>query len=111
MLPNYEKNAQHPGETGWWKTAPGDSPLLPPFLGVFLGARHVKNLSSLSLFQNPVGFGTSSWKNRPKPGFSPKFKGTVPKAEVLEQPPLRSSLKTRGNSSGLFVQFLYFLVD
>jgi hypothetical protein len=38
------------------------------------------------LFQNPVGFGTSSWKNRSKPGFSAKFKEAVPKAEVLEQP-------------------------
>jgi hypothetical protein len=42
----------------------------------------------LSLFQNPVGFGTSSWKNRPKPGFFAKFKEAVPKAEVLEQPQL-----------------------
>jgi hypothetical protein len=45
----------------------------------------------MSLFQNPVGFGTSSWKNRSnrtkvRPGFSPKFKVAVPKAEVLEQP-------------------------
>jgi hypothetical protein len=40
------------------------------------------------LFQNPVGFGTSSWKNRSKPGFSTKFKEAVPKAEVLEQPQL-----------------------
>jgi hypothetical protein len=42
----------------------------------------------LSLFQNPVGFGTSSWKNRRKPGFSFKSKEAVPKAEVLEQPQL-----------------------
>jgi hypothetical protein len=42
----------------------------------------------MSLFQNPVGFKPSSWKNRQKPGFSTKFKETVPKAEVLEQPPL-----------------------
>ncbi|MDR2305350.1 MAG: hypothetical protein LBE10_12305, partial [Treponema sp.] len=39
----------------------------------------------MSLFQNPVGFETSSWKNRQKPGFSSKSKETVPKAEVLEQ--------------------------
>jgi hypothetical protein len=37
------------------------------------------------LFQNPVGFETSSWKNRQRPGFSSKFKEAVPKAEVLEQ--------------------------
>jgi hypothetical protein len=42
-----------------------------------------------SLFQNPVGFGTSSRKNRLKPGFSTKFKVAVPKTEVLEQPQLR----------------------
>jgi hypothetical protein len=46
------------------------------------------------LFQTPVGFGTSSWKNRPKPGFSAKFKEAVPKAEVLEQSPLT---KEHGN--------------
>jgi LPS export ABC transporter protein LptC len=48
-----------------------------------------------SLFQNPVGFEPSSWKNRlsPKlsqPGFSVKFKEAVPKAEVSEQPHLFS---------------------
>jgi hypothetical protein len=40
----------------------------------------------LSLFQNPVGFGTSSWKNRSEPGFFSKSKEAVPKTEVLEQP-------------------------
>jgi hypothetical protein len=40
----------------------------------------------MSLFQNPVGFETSSRKNRLKPGFSTKFKVAVPKTEVLEQP-------------------------
>jgi hypothetical protein len=30
-------------------------------------------ISQVSLFQNPVGFETSSWKNRQKPGFSTKF--------------------------------------
>jgi hypothetical protein len=28
----------------------------------------------LSLFQNPVGFEASSWKNQQKPGFSSKSK-------------------------------------
>jgi hypothetical protein len=41
----------------------------------------------LSFFQNPVGFGKSSWKKR-----SVRFflisKVAVPKTEVLEQPPL-----------------------
>jgi hypothetical protein len=41
------------------------------------------------LFQNPVGFGTTSWKNRSKPGFSPKSMEAVPKPEVLEQPQIR----------------------
>jgi hypothetical protein len=40
----------------------------------------------MSLFQNPVGFETSSWKNRPKARFSTGFKVAVPKTEVLEQP-------------------------
>jgi hypothetical protein len=35
---------------------------------------------------NAHGFGTSSWKNRQKPGFSTKNKAAVPKTEVLEQP-------------------------
>jgi hypothetical protein len=52
----------------------------------------------MSLFQNPVGAKlqfdeTSSWKNRLSPklsqsGFSTKFKKSIPKAEVLEQPRL-----------------------
>jgi hypothetical protein len=48
----------------------------------------------LSLFQNPVGFEPGSWKNRQKPGFSTKFKETVPKTEFLEQPqfPYQSGL-------------------
>jgi hypothetical protein len=53
----------------------------------------------LSLFQNPVGFETSSWKNRQKPGFSSKSKEAVSKAEVLEQPPL--IMKNPGASSGV----------
>jgi Uma2 family endonuclease len=40
----------------------------------------------MSLFQNSVSFGTSSRKNRAKPGFSTKTKEAVPKTEVLEQP-------------------------
>jgi hypothetical protein len=51
--------------------------------GIFL-----KNDKPLSLFQNPVGFGTSSRKNRSRPGFSTKFKVAVPKTEVFEQPHL-----------------------
>jgi hypothetical protein len=39
----------------------------------------------VSLFQNPVGFEPSSWKNRQKSGFSTEFKEAVPKTEVLEQ--------------------------
>jgi hypothetical protein len=35
---------------------------------------------------NAHGFGTGSWKNRQKPGFSITFKEAVPKTEVLEQP-------------------------
>jgi hypothetical protein len=38
------------------------------------------------LFQNPVGFEQALGKTGQKPGFSPKFKVAVPKAEVLEQP-------------------------
>jgi hypothetical protein len=38
------------------------------------------------LFQNPVGFEQALGKTGRKPGFSPKFKVAVPKAEVLEQP-------------------------
>jgi hypothetical protein len=44
------------------------------------------------LFQNPVGFETSSWKNRQKPGFSSKSKEAVPKAEVLGKPPYTKDL-------------------
>jgi hypothetical protein len=40
----------------------------------------------MSLFQNPIGFGTSSWKNRQKSGFSVKSREAVPKTEILEQP-------------------------
>ena len=43
-------------------------------------------IGKVSLFQNPVGFGTSSWKNRSESGFFTKSKGAVPKTEVLEQP-------------------------
>jgi hypothetical protein len=35
---------------------------------------------------NAHGFGTSSWKNWQRPGFSTKIKVAVPKTEVLEQP-------------------------
>ncbi|MDR2160379.1 MAG: hypothetical protein LBP23_09980 [Treponema sp.] len=42
----------------------------------------------LSLFQNPVGFEQAPGKTGQKPGFSVKSKETVPKTEVLEQPPL-----------------------
>jgi hypothetical protein len=41
----------------------------------------------LSLFQNPVGFGTSSWKKRLDARFSLKSKEAVSKLEVLKQPP------------------------
>jgi hypothetical protein len=40
------------------------------------------------LFQNPVGFETTSWKNGQMPAFPLKFKVAVPKTEVLEQPQL-----------------------
>jgi hypothetical protein len=54
------------------------------------------------LFQNPVGFEQALGKTGQKPGFSPKFKVAVPKAEVLEQPQLspktlsRSKKKVKG---------------
>jgi hypothetical protein len=38
------------------------------------------------LFQNPVGFETTSWKSGQMPAFPLKSKGAVPKTEVLEQP-------------------------
>jgi hypothetical protein len=38
---------------------------------------------------NAHGFGTSSWKNRQKPGFSTKIKVAVPKTGVLEQPHMK----------------------
>jgi hypothetical protein len=40
------------------------------------------------LFQNPIGFEQALGKTGREPGFSPKFKVAVPKAEVLEQPHL-----------------------
>jgi hypothetical protein len=48
-------------------------------------------LLGLSLFQNSIGFGTSSWTNRSKPGLSSKSMEAVPKTEVLEQPRLVKS--------------------
>jgi hypothetical protein len=52
----------------------------------------------MSLFQNSVSFGTNSWKNRSKPGFSPKSKEAVPKTEVLEQPHM-SNYKMTGKTT------------
>jgi hypothetical protein len=46
------------------------------------------SLSSLSLFQNPVGFETNSWKSGQMSAFPCKSKEAVPKTEVLKQPPL-----------------------
>jgi hypothetical protein len=43
------------------------------------GVCRVYFCNKLSLFQNPVGFGTSSWKNRSEPGFSVTSKVAVPK--------------------------------
>ena len=40
----------------------------------------------LRLFQNPVGFETTSWKSGQIPAFPLKSKVAVPKTEVLEQP-------------------------
>jgi hypothetical protein len=40
------------------------------------------------LFQNPVGFGTTSWKSGQMPAFPLKSNVAVPKTEVLEQPQL-----------------------
>jgi hypothetical protein len=38
--------------------------------------------------QNPVSFGQALRKTGQRPGFSLKSKETVPKTEILEQPPL-----------------------
>jgi hypothetical protein len=54
----------------------------------------------MSLFQNLVGFGTNSWKNRQKPGFSSKSKEAVPKTEVLEQPLIRGGFTMSGFETG-----------
>jgi hypothetical protein len=40
----------------------------------------------MRLFQNPVGFETTSWKSGHMPAFPCKSKVAVPKTEVLEQP-------------------------
>jgi hypothetical protein len=40
----------------------------------------------MRLFQNPVGFETTSWKSGQIPPFPCKSKVAVPKTEVLEQP-------------------------
>jgi hypothetical protein len=55
--------------------------------------RHIKycgnkNRRGLRLFQNPVGFETTSWKSGQMPAFPFKSKVAVPKTEVLEQPRL-----------------------
>jgi hypothetical protein len=42
----------------------------------------------LRLFQNPVGFETTSWKSGQMSAFPYKSKVAVPKTEVLEQPQL-----------------------
>jgi hypothetical protein len=42
--------------------------------------------SLLRLFQNLVGFETTSWKSGQMPAFPLKSKVAVPKTEVLEQP-------------------------
>jgi hypothetical protein len=53
----------------------------------------------LRLFQNPVGFETTSWKSGQMPTFPGKSKVAVPKTEVLEQPlftkPDKSALRAR----------------
>jgi hypothetical protein len=51
-----------------------------------LAVKILPKLGSLSLLQNPVGFGQALGKTGQKPGFSTKFKEAVPKTEVLEQP-------------------------
>jgi hypothetical protein len=43
----------------------------------------------MSLFQNPVGFETSSWKSGQMSAFPGKSKVAVPKTEVLEQPHMK----------------------
>jgi hypothetical protein len=53
----------------------------------------------MSLFQNPVGFESGSWKNRQKPGFSTKFKEAVPKTEVLEQPLITKRFSPQGKKT------------
>jgi hypothetical protein len=40
----------------------------------------------MRLFQNPVGFETTSWKSGQMSAFPLKSKVAVPKTEVLEQP-------------------------
>jgi hypothetical protein len=44
----------------------------------------------MRLFQNPVGFETTSWKSGQMPAFPGKSKVAVPKTEVLEQPQLKA---------------------
>jgi hypothetical protein len=73
------------------------------------------------LFQNPVDFVPSSWKNRSRPGFSTKFKEAVPIAEVLEQPHLFSLNKpnlarfllslSRGMAVYNFFSFITFGIE
>jgi hypothetical protein len=60
----------------------------------------------MSLFQNPVGFEQAHGKTGRKPGFSPKFKVAVPKAEGLEQPQWSNAYREGGIGLIAFDHFL-----
>jgi hypothetical protein len=45
----------------------------------------------MSLFQNSVSFGTSSWEIGLKPDFPLTSKVAVPKSDILEQPHIAKS--------------------
>jgi hypothetical protein len=57
------------------------------------------------LFQNPVGFETTSWKSGQMPAFPLKSKVAVPKTEVLEQPQLLFDKRGGYEEIFSFVQF------
>jgi hypothetical protein len=52
------------------------------------------------LFQNPVGFETTSWKSGQMPAFLCKSKVAIPKTEVLEQPQITGELSPDLDQSG-----------
>jgi hypothetical protein len=52
--------------------------------------KHLKSEFSDNFKLSENSFETSAWKNRSKPGFSPKNKEAVPKTEVLAQPLLKT---------------------